>query len=260
MYNALFPGSAASSKREPRGTFLANFVKRADAYNVALQNLPAVNRRTTVERKQEEMSACENDEELVRWTATQFRRLEVIQSLRNSSEFASRPDANELMAELEAYPEIISSVMRTFRDRYRDPHLALAVFDHVRHQSTPSYVCGCKTSSYNELLVTLWTCFGDLRGVAKALREMKVNGVEPNWKTRELAEGITGSALSNSMMKKDESAFRHLQDIEQLSGWRRTSPSSRPDDEGEDAFASAAALQYLDDDAPGPSFTSFAFR
>jgi len=209
-----------------------------------------------LERKQEEMGACENDEQLVRWTATQFRRLEEIQALRNSSSFAKRPDANELMAELEAYPEVISSLIRTFRDRYRDPHLALAVFDHVRHQSIPSYVCGCKTSSYNEFLVTLWTCFRDLRGVAMALREMKANGVEPNWKTRELADSIAGSALSNSMLEKDKSTFVYLQDVERLSGSKRTSHSNLM----HDTPSSSGSLQYLDDDAPKPPFTTFAFR
>ena len=70
--------------------------------------------------------------------------------------------------------------MRTFRDKYANPHLALALFAHARRLSVLSFVCGCTTPAYNELLETRWACFRDLKGVCDALEEMKTNGVETN--------------------------------------------------------------------------------
>ena len=63
--------------------------------------------------------------------------------------------------------------MRSFRDKYKDPHLALAMFDHARNLSIASFVFGCTTPAYNELLETRWRCFRDLRGVADALDDVR---------------------------------------------------------------------------------------
>ncbi|KAG1813778.1 hypothetical protein EV424DRAFT_1415537, partial [Suillus variegatus] len=41
------------------------------------------------------------------------------------------------------YPYLIAHLMRSFRDKYHDPHLALSIFDYARHLSIPSYVFGC---------------------------------------------------------------------------------------------------------------------
>jgi hypothetical protein len=80
--------------------------------------------------------------------------------------------------------------MRSFRDKYRDPHLALSIFDYARHLSIPSYVFGCTTPAYNELIETRWSHFRDLKGVHDALFEMRVNGVEPDGRTKKLVEKL----------------------------------------------------------------------
>jgi hypothetical protein len=80
--------------------------------------------------------------------------------------------------------------MRIFRDKYGDPHLALSMFDHARHLSIPSYVFGCTTPAYNELIETRWRCFRDLKGVHDALEEMTINGIDIDNRTRILIEQL----------------------------------------------------------------------
>jgi hypothetical protein len=80
--------------------------------------------------------------------------------------------------------------MRTFRDHYSDPNLALFIFHHTQKLSIISYVFGCSTEVYNELIKTRWDCFRDLQGVYNAIDEMKVNGVPLDSATQKLIEII----------------------------------------------------------------------
>ncbi|KAG9022665.1 hypothetical protein FRB95_014458 [Tulasnella sp. JGI-2019a] len=221
MYSFLFPTYISRPKAQPsdeqvkqlEDSFFDGFAKRVEAHHAELQKPPTATMKNMLMKKRGEMDSCADDQQLLEWTAQLFSRQEEIESLRRSPSFSQREDREAITAELDAYPHIVSSLMSTFRDRYRDPHLALAVFDHVRHRSVASYVCGCKTPAYHQLLVTLWTCFKDIRSVANALREMKVNGVEVDGRIRELAGRITESPLGKTMT---EAAAGDLQEIEQL--------------------------------------------
>lgn len=88
------------------------------------------------------------------------------------------------------YPHILASLMHTFRTTYADPHLVLSLFTYARHLSLLSFVFGCTTPVYNELILTKWKCFGDLKGVCEALEEMRANGVEMDTQTRAVTEMI----------------------------------------------------------------------
>lgn len=136
-----------------------------------------------LDRKKEEMELCESDYALLGWAER-----EVFAESRHF-EAAARTDKAGALQPL-WYPHVLALLMRTFRDKYRDPHLALAVFEHARHLSIPSYVFGCTTPAYNELLETRWACFRDLRGVHDTLDEMRVNGVPADGRTRALAEEV----------------------------------------------------------------------
>jgi hypothetical protein len=81
-------------------------------------------------------------------------------------------------------------LMSAARERYDDPHLSLALFDHARNLSALSCIFGCTTPAYNELLETRWGSFRDLRGVHAALEEMRVNGVTPDSRTRALVDDV----------------------------------------------------------------------
>ncbi|KAH9894906.1 hypothetical protein C8Q73DRAFT_692124 [Cubamyces lactineus] len=184
-----------------------------------------------LDRKKEEMELCETDAQLLDWAMREVfgesQRYEraarpvlqesVAADAKDASSSGSQeasasttseqpPKENEsppLQLQPSSYPHLLSALMRTFRDKYKDPHLALSMFDHARHLSIASFVFGCTTPAYNELIETRWRCFRDLRGVVDALEEMRVNGIELDSRTRLLAEGIRSEVGARTVWQED---------------------------------------------------------
>ena len=113
----------------------------------------------------EEMSVIDTDAELVNWA--ERRVFTPISSDDNGIKF------------LRAYPRILAHLLKVVRTNFSNPHLALALFHHAQTHSIESYITGCLSSAYNEVLRTRWESFRDLEGVEQGVREMEVNGV--NW-------------------------------------------------------------------------------
>ncbi|EIN04042.1 hypothetical protein PUNSTDRAFT_77195 [Punctularia strigosozonata HHB-11173 SS5] len=150
-----------------------------------------------LDRKKEEMELCDTDQQLLEWAMQEvFGESQRYEAAAREAIAKAKADPDRAgsveMPPLQppAYSHLLAELMRTFRDKYRDPHLALSMFDHARHLSIPSYVFGCTTPAYNELIRTRWACFRDLRGVLEALEEMRVNGVEPDGTTRSIVENL----------------------------------------------------------------------
>jgi len=155
-----------------------------------------------VDRKKQEMEECGTDQKLMEWAVREvfadkqsglsisdlsFPTPKPATSEKSSSE---SPDAPTPLIHSPAYPFLLGELMRAFRTRFNDPHTALALFHHARNISIVSYVLGCTTSAYNELLRTRWQSFRDLSGVADALEEMRVNGVIVDSQTRQFVEEL----------------------------------------------------------------------
>ncbi|KAJ6593643.1 hypothetical protein B0H19DRAFT_1011297 [Mycena capillaripes] len=180
-----------------------------------------------LDRKKDEMDRCNTDRELLEWAMREVFG----ESQLYEQEFkeAKAADAELPMLQSPTYPHLIALLMRTFRDKYRDPHLALSMFDYARHLSIASYVFGCSTSAYNELITTRWTCFRDLKGVHDALEEMYVNCVDMDNRTRELAEKVRQEVGERNLwMEEDEigstGVWEMLKHIEQLANHSMASP------------------------------------
>jgi hypothetical protein len=147
-----------------------------------------------LDRKKVEMELCDTDQQLLEWAMREVfgesKRYEEV--AREAIKQVAAGKELERMPQLQPtiYPHLVAHLIRTFRDKYRDPHLALSMFDHARHLSIASYVFGCTTPAYNELIQTRWRCFRDLKGVHDALEEMTINGVDANNHTRKLVEEV----------------------------------------------------------------------
>ncbi|KAJ3727108.1 hypothetical protein C8R42DRAFT_658687 [Lentinula raphanica] len=166
-----------------------------------------------LDRKKEAMDLCDTDQELLEWAVREV--FEESQKLEVASREALQQvnsSGNKKKASMEGlpilqspiYPHIIAHLMRTFRDKYHDPHLALAIFDHARNLSIPSYVFGCTTPAYNELIETKWRHFRDLKGVHDALQEMVVNGVDIDNTTRKIVDGLRREVGERNLWIEDE--------------------------------------------------------
>ena len=153
-----------------------------------------------LDQKKEQIGYCNNDQELLDW------------AIREVFEESKRYEAAARLAIIEAakspglkdpprlqsatYPHMIPILMRTFRDKYHDPHLALSIFNYAKSLSIVSYVFGCSTEAYNELVETKWECFRDLPGIYQSINEMIVNGVPVNTRTRKWVETVRRDVLS----------------------------------------------------------------
>ncbi|KAJ6602190.1 hypothetical protein B0H10DRAFT_670640 [Mycena sp. CBHHK59/15] len=145
-----------------------------------------------LDRKKDEIDKCQTDQQLLEWAMREV--FGESQSYEEEFRKAKAADTDSLielpMLQSPTYPHLVALIMRTFRDKYRDPHLALSMFDYARHLSIASYVFGCSTSAYNELIATRWDFFRDLKGVHDALEEMMVNGVDMDNRTLGLVEKV----------------------------------------------------------------------
>lgn len=146
-----------------------------------------------LDQKKEQMMLCNSDQDLLQWAQREVfdesRQYE--EAARKAIEIASQePSSTRELPSLQSpvYPQVIAHLMRTFRDHYKDPNLALFIFHHTQKLSIVSYVFGCSTEVYNEFIKTRWECFRDLQGVHNAVQEMLVNGVPLDSVTRKLIE------------------------------------------------------------------------
>ncbi|EIM79987.1 uncharacterized protein STEHIDRAFT_172954 [Stereum hirsutum FP-91666 SS1] len=166
-----------------------------------------------LDRKKEEIELCESDAGLVEWALREVfgesvryeedarKALGDIAAERNTSLDTSADSESEVKVKVKVkkalpilqpptYPHLLAHLMRTFRTKHSNPHLSLALFHHAQHLSIPSYVFGCTTPAYNELLLTLWDGFRDVRGVMERVGEMRRNGVVCDSRTREVVERV----------------------------------------------------------------------
>ncbi|KAH6914215.1 hypothetical protein BKA70DRAFT_1260746 [Coprinopsis sp. MPI-PUGE-AT-0042] len=92
------------------------------------------------------------------------------------------------------YSKMVPKLMRQACDQFSDPNLALFIFKMARYQSVTSYVYGCTTATYNELLAIVWDSFRDLKTIRTTLEDMKANGIWGDRRTEAIVERVCREA------------------------------------------------------------------
>ncbi|KAG6861673.1 hypothetical protein C0995_013242 [Termitomyces sp. Mi166 len=147
-----------------------------------------------LDRQKEVINLFTTDQELLEWATDavfgESQRYEAA-ARKAISEAASSGVKGELpMLQPPTYPHLVALIMQAFREKFNDPHLALSMFEYARNLSIASYVFGCSSQAYHQLIETRWKCFQDLTGVLEALQEMNLNGVRVSGHTRRLVEKL----------------------------------------------------------------------
>ncbi|WWC88688.1 uncharacterized protein L201_003601 [Kwoniella dendrophila CBS 6074] len=175
-----------------------------------------------LELLKEEMQLISTDVELIEWSKNRvFKPLTQI-PISSSSSLLSSSDTNRTNNEKDSstrnqnglhlphqtitysptYPKILSHLLRTLRVNYNSPHLVLSLFNYAQNISLESYLSGCLTEVYNEVLLTRWESFRDLNGVELGIREMEIMGIDWDQQTSKLIskiyEEISKDLLSSS--------------------------------------------------------------
>ncbi|KAL0072769.1 hypothetical protein AAF712_000532 [Marasmius tenuissimus] len=160
-----------------------------------------------LDRKKEEMDLCDTDQQLLDWAMREvFGESEKMEETSRKAVEEGVLPKKAPTVQSPTYPHLLALLMKTFRDKYRDPHLALSIFNHARNLSIASYVFGCSTDVYNELIDTRWNCFRDLKGVYDALEEMSVNGVDFDDHTRSIVEKVRREVGERNLWIEEEDA------------------------------------------------------
>jgi hypothetical protein len=177
-------GAAAALEIDTRSP-LSGFLKRLSKYS----RVPQTVEDTELDRLKEQLALCQSDHAMLEWAEREVfgASIRAEEAARAAFAAGKRPPRH---LQPSVYPHLLAALMSTARERYEDPHLALALFDHARNLSALSYIFGCTTPAYNELLETRWCSFRDLRGVHAALEEMRANGVPADSRTRALVEDV----------------------------------------------------------------------
>lgn len=89
-----------------------------------------------------------------------------------------------------SYPLVLTYAISVLHLRFHNPHAALAVFDIARSFTLESYLVGCTTGVYNEMLRARWEGLQDLKGVEEGLEEMGRRGVGWNKETMKFATAL----------------------------------------------------------------------
>jgi len=88
------------------------------------------------------------------------------------------------------YPHLLHSAMFLLRTAFNDYPSVIAVYNQVKALGAESYVVGCSTEVYNEVLRARWEGFKNLEAVNGLLAEMRINGVPGDHETVQIMMGI----------------------------------------------------------------------
>jgi hypothetical protein len=88
------------------------------------------------------------------------------------------------------YSFILLKAMRLLRLTFRNPLAAHTLFLRAKTLSAESYVLGCTTQLYNELLLSRWDTFTDLYSITEILDEMSTNGLKGDGQTIQILQRI----------------------------------------------------------------------
>ncbi|OCF54936.1 hypothetical protein L486_07592 [Kwoniella mangroviensis CBS 10435] len=152
------------------------------------------------EMLKEEMEVISSDVELIEWSKN--RVFKPLASIDNDLNAQTGTTGQSIITYSPTYPKILAHLLRTLRVNYNSPHLVLSLFNYAQNISLESYLSGCLTEVYNEVLLTRWESFRDLKGVELGIREMEIMGV--NWDQitarliSKIVEEISKDLLSSS--------------------------------------------------------------
>jgi hypothetical protein len=157
-----------------------------------------------LDKKKEEMDLCQTDQEMLDWALVEVFAASQRWEIEAREMTPQTRSQRNITLQPPWYPHVIALLMRTFRDKYQNPHTALAIFNHTKTASIASYAFGCTTNAYNELIQTYWSCFRDAHAVLNAFREMQVNGVTMNSKTGRLMDTIRRDTGAERLWSEEE--------------------------------------------------------
>ena len=153
-------------------------------------------RIAALDKSIKEMKACETDLELWHWMDEHVFSTAAGDSpttaATNKPQQESEEKGHSKPPSLSAsYADLLVAGMEILRGNFNDLAGAISIFERTKRLGAESYVVGCSTAVYNQILETKWESFRDMYKIVELIQEMKANAIEPNRKTVEILRAIT---------------------------------------------------------------------
>ncbi|PWW80607.1 hypothetical protein C7212DRAFT_361592 [Tuber magnatum] len=162
-------------------------VRAAAARAVGLKFGPRTDKEVKAEQKRikllasviEDMRRCQTDRDLLRWLDSHV-----------FSMVSGKDAEGERRIPSAEYADLLVEGMITFRQNFNDLAGAMSIFERVKRLGAESYVVGCSTGAYNEMLQTKWEAYKDVSKIVELVDEMEVNVIEGSQKTATILQSI----------------------------------------------------------------------
>lgn len=149
----------------------------------------------------EDLAAQQTPADVLAWAEDNvFKPESQAEPLPSAVALQSAPAAGQTWPK--TYPKALGALISHLR-QLDAPHLALAMFEHARNLGVESYIAGCQTSAYNELIRVRWECFRDLKGVYMAVKEMEGAAVAWDRFTNRVVEDVVQQVGAEMLEKPD---------------------------------------------------------
>ncbi|CAO3631405.1 unnamed protein product [Cunninghamella blakesleeana] len=107
------------------------------------------------------------------------------------------------------YPAYYSKVLQTSIKHayaeFKDPYLAIALFEQCKVLGTESYIQGCTAKVYHEVLNIRWEAWKDIYGMLDLMEEMAINGIAFSRASAMLVKKISNE-MDNQVLSDEENA------------------------------------------------------
>ncbi|EMR08394.1 hypothetical protein PNEG_03231 [Pneumocystis murina B123] len=99
------------------------------------------------------------------------------------------------------YSQLLQKAMEIFRLNFLDYVSVATIFERIKELGPESFVLGCSSNVYNEMLLARWEGWNDIIEIENLLTEMKINSVPRTEKTLKIFEKIR-SDIENMELQK----------------------------------------------------------
>lgn len=110
------------------------------------------------------------------------------------------------------YDRLIERAVNHASMTLKEPYLAVAIFEQVKASSIESYVSGCTTQVYNELLSVRWKAWRDIHGMMTLVEEMMSNGIGYDGNTRRIIQMVMNEVETEMDLDKEKHGFVYSMD------------------------------------------------
>ncbi|KTW27710.1 hypothetical protein T552_02150 [Pneumocystis carinii B80] len=91
---------------------------------------------------------------------------------------------------LHLYSQLLQKAMEIFRLNFLDYVSVVTIFERIKEHGPESFVLGCSSDVYNEMLLARWEGWNDIIEIENLLTEMKINSVPRTQKTLKILKKI----------------------------------------------------------------------